>query len=576
MSSLRPFPLSLLLLGLFTGIGHAQTELITVTPSGPSDGGAIYAELSRDGRMVSFQAGASNLVPGDTNGVADIFVRDMELGVTTRLSVSDGGLQADGDCLDPVISLDGGHVTWFAYATNLVPGDTNGSSDVFVHDLAAGSTVRVPESFQLEGISRYPVISAGGRFVAFESTAENAVPGDTNGTRDIFVYDFADGSLVRASVSATGAQASGTSLDASISGDGRYVAFESDAPDLVPGDTNGASDVFIKDLLTGAIELVSRDSAGLQGNAGSFDPFLSEDGTVICFSSRATNLIEGDTNGYQDIFVRDLSTGITVRVNETWNGMEPHVGAYEGALSPDGGHVAFFSFASNLVPGDNNSALDIFVHDLGCRMTQRVSIGQGGLQADESSFYPAISEGGRYVVFDSFASNLVEGDTNGTRDAFRHDRSETYTTFCLGDDSTGLSCPCGDLGGTGEGCANSTGEGARLLPSGSTSVSQDSLRFTADGLVPGAPALLFQGDGLLGNGQGVFLGAGRHCVGGSVRRLGVSVPAPSGLASWGPGLAVPGAWQPGQVLGFQVWYRDPGAPCGGFNLSQAIQVCFQP
>ena len=536
------------------------TTLVTHGLAGQADGGSLYPEISADGRWIAFESGASNLVPGDTNGAADIFLLDLQTGTTTRVSVSSTGTQGDGDCLDPAFSLDGAVIAFFAYATNLAPGDTNGLSDIYVHDVQAGTTIRAsvgPGGVLSNGVSRYPALSGDGRYVAFESTATNLVAGDTNGVRDMFVHDLQTGTTVRASVSASGQEADGTSLDAFLSPDGRYVAFESTATNLVSGDTNGMSDVFVKDLVTGAIVRVSTDSAGVEGNGPSHDPSLSDLGAIVCFSSEASNLVPGDANGYEDVFVHDMATGVTERVSVSTAGIQGHIGAYEAAISADGLFVTYYSRASNLVPDDTNSSMDVFVRDLAAGTTERVSVGSHGQQGNGNSLYPAITPGGRYVVFDSTSETLVAGDSNQARDVFIHDRYSPFGYFC-------------DL------APNSVGPGALMGFNGSESIASNDLRLHATECSANQFGVFYYGP----NQVQVPFGDGFRCVGGAqVYRLPVVSTGATGVPSFPVDYVVPpqpgGQLTAGSTWNFQFWYRDPTGPVGsGFNLTDGFEITF--
>jgi Tol biopolymer transport system component len=303
-------------------------------------------------------------------------------------------------------------------------GDTNGKRDVFVYDLLTRTTSRVSvdsEGRQANGPSFGPVISADGRFVAFESAATNLVPGDTNGFSDIFVRDLTAGTTTRVSVDSAGRQANGKSFRPVISADGRHVAFESVATNLVPGDTNGLSDVFVRDLMTGKTTRVSVDSVGRQANGPSSSAAISADGRFVAFESDATNLVVGDTNGKRDVFVYDLLTRTTSRVSVDLAERQANGPSFNAAISGDGRFVAFESDASNLVPGDSNLKRDVFVRDLMAGTTTRASVDSAGRQANGSSSGASISGDGRFVVFDSDAFNLVPNDTNGKQDVFVHD-----------------------------------------------------------------------------------------------------------------------------------------------------------
>jgi Tol biopolymer transport system component len=275
---------------------------------------------------------------------------------------------------------------------------------------------------------RSPSISADGRYVAFYSYADNLVSGDTNGTWDVFVRDRQSGTTERVSVDSLGAQGNDFSYTPSISADGRYVAFMSKATNLVGGDTNGAWDVFVRDRQGATTERVSVDSLGSQGNGGSNVPSISADGRYVAFQSNATNLVSGDTNGSPDVFVRDRQTGTTERVSVDSGGVQGNGTSSLPSISADGRHVAFESYASNLVSGDTTWWQDVFVRDRQSGTTERVSIDSFGAQGNGFSDKPSISADGRYVAFRSDASNLVSGDTNGWHDAFVRDRCGSAAT----------------------------------------------------------------------------------------------------------------------------------------------------
>jgi len=284
---------------------------------------------------------------------------------------------------------------------------------------------------QPDGMSYAPAMSADGRWVAFVSEASNLLGGDPsadpNGFADVFLVDTQT-STTRL-VSSAGVPADGDSLDVDISADGRYVVFETFATNIVPGDANGAAgDIVLYDADTGALSLVSRRGvAGVQGDDESFAPTISGDGSKVAFGSRATNLIGNDTNRKADIFVRDLVAGATSRVSTDSSGRQPNNTSFDAAISPDGGFVALSSLASNLVNGDTNGARDVFLKNLSTGKMTRASVTNGERQASSSSGLEDISANGRWVVFSSYASNLVKGDDNNKGDVFVRDRIDGTT-----------------------------------------------------------------------------------------------------------------------------------------------------
>jgi Tol biopolymer transport system component len=324
--------------------------------------------ISADGRFVAFDSEATDLVADDINGVPDIFVHDRQTGVTERVSVDSAGNEAAATSLLPSISADGRYVAFLSAATNLVPVDANGSNDIFVHDRQTGVTERVSISStaaQGNNHSEGHAISANGRFVSFRSTSTNLVPDDTNGTSDVFVHDRETGETERVSVDSAGTQADNTSYESALSADGRFVAFGSRASNLVADDTNNRRDIFVHDRQTGTTERVSIDGTGAGGSAHSREPSISADGRFVTFHSDASNLVAGDTNSSSDIFVYDRRTRRTERASVNFDGNEGLDDSESPSISADGRFVAFFSDSGNLVLDDTNGAPDIFVRDRG-------------------------------------------------------------------------------------------------------------------------------------------------------------------------------------------------------------------
>jgi hypothetical protein len=299
--------------------------------------------------------------------------------VTERVSVASDGTQANGASILPALSVDGRFVVFASYATNLVVGDTNGGViDIFVHDRKTGQTQLV--SIASDGTHGNnnavsgSTISADGRYVAFASEATNLVEGDTNGVVDCFVHDRVAGETTRISVASDGTQANsecaysgvwGLIYAPSISADGRYVTFHSLATNLVEGVTNGNENIFVHDRVTGKTTLTSVSSDGTQENSDSGWMSISADGHYVAFHSDATNLVEGVTDGYMNIFVGDRVTGKTTLASVSSDGTQGNNSSSYPFISADGRYVTFESDATNLVKGDTNGFSDIFVCDLG-------------------------------------------------------------------------------------------------------------------------------------------------------------------------------------------------------------------
>ncbi len=405
------------------GLGPETTELVSIsTTRSKGNGASLDAYISADGRYVVYHSDASNLDPADTNNLRDVFVHDRVNQTTTLVSASAEGIVGDGHSQDPAISKDGRYVAFRSQANNLVAGDTNGTAwDIFVKELATGAIERVSVSSsgeQQNGASRNAVLSADGRFVAFRSAASNLVAGDTNGLPDVFVRDRQAGTTSRISVASDGSQADALSDEPAISDDGRYVVFISAATNLVADDTNGLADVFRHDTPTGSTIRVSVSTSGAQADGASDDPALNGDGNLVAWESTATNLVAGDTNAKQDIFVRDIAAGTTIRVSLASDGTQATKNSEDPSLSTDGTKLAFNSTATNLVAGDTNSRNDVFLHDLLTGETVRKSLTAAGEQANDASSEPWLSGDGTAIAFQSVATNLVPEDTDSITDIY--------------------------------------------------------------------------------------------------------------------------------------------------------------
>lgn len=340
-------------------------------------------DMSSDGHVVAFVSEANNLVGGDANGKADVFVRDQKTKLTTNSGGAIPGDPSWNHLWRPAISGDGRYVALTALSPDLVPGDTNGVMDIFVHDRVMGDMTRVSvdsKGQQANDASWHPVVSADGRFVVFHSLASNLVPDDTNNHWDIFAHDRETHTTTRVSVQSGGGEAASFDVTYAlfpqamsklgVSADGRYVTFMSDATDLAPGDINQSWDVFVHDRVALTTEWISAPLAGLEvsdGKAHAASASISADGRYVVFSSVSTLLVPGDTNGAQDVFVHDRVTHQNALVSVTQDGtqVDNAISFYFAWLNPrisaDGRYVTFYSGADDLVPGDTNGHTDVFV-----------------------------------------------------------------------------------------------------------------------------------------------------------------------------------------------------------------------
>jgi Tol biopolymer transport system component len=413
-----------LLAAVPTGAATPDLKRVSVSSAGAqATGYSFETSISSDGRYVAFGSRASNLVAGDHNAVSDVFLRDRVTDTTERVSVGSGG-EPNRASFESSVSSDGRSVGFTSEASNLVPGDSNGATDVFVRNRAAGRTERVSvgaSGVQGNGPSAQCSLSSDGRFVAFASTAPNLVTGDANGIRDIFVRDRVLRSTERVSVSGNGVAANAPSGQPFISADGRFVSFTSHASNLVGSDTNGVADVFVRDRAARTTRRVSVRSRGGQADGPSSESSLSRDGRFVVFQSVASGLVAGDTNGNSDVFVRDTATGVTARASVSSAGAQADGSSSLGeqlGISADGQLLAFASGAGNLAPDDVNGTSDVFVRNRGRGTTTRLSVSDAGRAGNGTSWRPVIAPSGHYVVFPSAASNLVHSDTNGVQDVF--------------------------------------------------------------------------------------------------------------------------------------------------------------
>lgn len=443
--------------------GVALLVSAAVNGSGADDDSVFPPSLSATARYIAFQSNATNLVAGPASGFGDIYVRDTCLGApagcvpsTIRASVATDGTLANGNSRAPSISGDGRYVAFDSSATNLVANDTwaNGNADIFLRDTCIGApagcvptTVRLsvtPTGTQANGQSRGATIGATGRYVVFGSAATDLTGApDTNNWPDLFMRDTCleapapcSPATMRVSLTATGAQADQSSLAQTMTPDGRFVAFESYADNLVPGDNNAQPDIFVRDTCTGApagcapTTIVASLTSGGKFSQGQLTynvvPSLSANGRFVAFASMAGDLVPGDTNQRADVFLRDTCVGApagcapaTTRVSIGNDGSQGNDGSSDQSISADGRFVAFSSLATNLVPADTEPAMaskDIFVRDTcfgapaGCLpSTVRISVSASGKESNGISDFPVISADGHWVAFLSNATNLAPG-----------------------------------------------------------------------------------------------------------------------------------------------------------------------
>lgn len=419
---------------------HNVVEPVSVAPDGTigndssvaGDHLGDYGDTTPDGRFVAFASLASNLVPGDTNGVGDVFVRDRLTGTTERVSVGVKGVQGDGDSnflgisTAPAISDDGRYVAFKSDATNLVKGDRNNLTDVFVRDRVAGTT----EKISGDGGGDNPSISPNGTFVAFET-----FDFDGDFAQDIYLRNRVTGAIERISVSHDGSEIFGTSDDPAVA-NGPVVAFASSAPNLVPEDGQSNIDVFVRDL-SGPTPVTERVSVSSDEQpAGEFDtsrdPAISGDGRFVAFESDAQSFTAVPQTGFfSDIFVRDRQAGTTVLASANRRRREASGQSEDPEISADGRFVAFASFASDLIrrttDPDGELVRDAFVRDLATGSIEMISVNSAHEDATRDGFHDDVGAGpvsadGLVVLMGTQADNLFAGDTNSVNDMYVSDR----------------------------------------------------------------------------------------------------------------------------------------------------------
>jgi Tol biopolymer transport system component len=426
----------------------------SVVGKATTGGGNAYRPwLSADGRYLVFDSDGKRVMGGtpDTTALRDVYIYDRITGSIDRISVaSDGSRAKIGNCSQPqpcgsqraTISADGNFVAFWSNATNFDPGATNGTANAYLRDRVHGKTILLSKGSngaQPDGDSRRPVVSRDGRYVAFESAASNLVPpgvctggggflggllggggsqtctgGDSNKADDVFVYDVASGKVTMVSTASDGTPGNAASDRPSISADGQKIVFQSSATNLVPGVTSGVQQVYMKDLSTGQTTLVSSTASGAPGDKASASPSISADGRWVSFDTK-TAFNQADTGGDTDIYVKDLQSGTVEQVSVQTGGGQAGGGSNVGSdstISSDGRFVAFWSDATDLVPGDTNGSKCATPPCTDVFVRDRVAgtttrvTSTNGVEGDGDSYSPALSMDGRIVAFDSKANSL--------------------------------------------------------------------------------------------------------------------------------------------------------------------------
>ena len=522
---LRLLPSSLAV-GVLVSALPAQTCTTTRVNLGPGGTQAISRctnpALSADGNWVAFESNASNLVTGDTNNWSDIFVVDLQTGTLVRASVTASGAEANGLSQFASLSADGRYLGFWTVATNLEPPAPNGNAGYMIKDLQTGALE--PGSANSSGVmannSSWGAVTRDGRHFVFLSFATNLVSGDTNAQGDIFERDLNTGITLRVNLGPGGVQDNTEPGVPQASADGRFVAFTSASTQLVAGDTNPSNDVFLADLQSGTIVFADRNVQGVQANGVCSDAGVSDDGRFVCFSSTATNLVMTNTHNHQCVYVKDMQTGAVYLASTDTLQLSGGVQAGFPVLSQTGRFVLFWT-GSVLDPQDTNTYMDVYAHDIFTGRTAIVDLGWNGAAGDTSVWQLfGVNRDGTKVAFSSDATNAVPGDTNTHEDVFVRDCAwdQPHGIFCPG---TALNCPCGNGGSFPNGCANSAhASGANLAPSGG--INPDTIVLAGSGMPATVSAIFLQGSADVSQGTqwgGIVFGDGNRCVGTNLKRL---------------------------------------------------------
>ncbi len=379
----------------------------------------LFYDISEGGRFVAFSSRATNLLPTepDSEAFADVFVFDRSTRTYEIVSRNQDGELPNDDCRFVSMTGDGRLLAFTSGATNLVPEDSDPTVDAFLVDRETGIVTR-PAAAAGNGNARFTQLSEDGRFLVFSSVATDLVPGDDNGVEDVFLLELATNRLTLVSQSQAGDLGGLESEEPSISGDGRFIAFTSRAANLVPGDTRDRPDVFLYDREAVTLARVSNGLGGSAGAQSSLFPWITRDGSAVAFRSFADDLVPGDTNADWDVFVWERATGEIERVSETPDGLDGDGNSVYISISTSARYVAFSSGAANLTPDDSNNTRDIFVRD---RSTDRIVrlLPQNGAEPDGMNQFPVIAPDGASVLFRSFASNWGSGvDEDGEPDIY--------------------------------------------------------------------------------------------------------------------------------------------------------------
>lgn len=543
---------------------QGPVELVDRSSSGQAADGSSYAPaISADGNVVAFISGSDNLAPGlAPDGGYAVYVRDRIAGTCEIAEIAFDGTAGDQGSFKPSISADGRYVAFVSIATNLVVNDTNGSaSDLFVRDRVRGTTTIASLTSQgAQAATAEGMLSADARFVVFDSDSEAVVPGDTNHVTDVFVRDLVNGTVERVSRRADGSEAQQPSRSGKISADGARVAFASfDA--LVAADNDVFEDVYVLDRASGVLHLASPTFDGSPSANESMRPVLAAGGAVVAFLSNDARLVPDDSNGATDAFWFDIALGTVGRASVRHGGAQiPFSQVDQPAISGDGRFIGFES-RGDVVPGVT-AGLREYVHDRLTRATLLVDMAPGGAEGDASSDSAvALSFHGEWVAWDSHSTNLLPNDPPHSDVFVRALVPALPYTYC-------------------EAKPNSLGVAAHVSSSGTPSVSSGApFLVETRGAIGGQAGMLVYGF----SPRNVPWLGGSSCVAEPFERTRMQLASGggSGAFRFDFNARIRGGFDPrlvsGTVVYAQYWYRDPLDPTGfGVGLSDALAFTIEP
>ena len=398
----------------------AETLRISATDSGVQGGwnATPGSNISLDGRYVSFRSYRS-FDASDPNGFTQIYVYDRDTDTFELVSKNGAGVKGNGLSQGSSISGDGRYVAFRTRASNLDAADIDSFWDIYVYDRDADTLELVSKNtagVKGNGDSYFASMSLDGRYVVFRANSTNLDAADTDDTPDIFIYDRNADTLELVSKNAAGIKGNGFSSYPSINGDGRYVAFYTQSSNLGAGDTDHTPDVFVYDRDTDTLDLVSKNTAGVKGNSASLHPSISVDGRYVVFRTSSTNLDAADTDDITDIYVYDRDTDTLELVSKNAAGVKGNAMSAGAFVSANGRYVAFYTESTNLDASDSDEFADVYVHDRDAGVLELVSQSTAGEKGNNHSFHPSVAPVG-VISFSSHADNLVLGDT-GPGDVF--------------------------------------------------------------------------------------------------------------------------------------------------------------